>query len=103
MKRGSEIKVAKDIGAGKPQPGSGAPWGYKGDVRLHGVVRVQDKETSKKSYPIKVEDWLEIEEQALKTSEIPSFTINFSKHKIRLAVISYEDWLEFVEHIKNKK
>jgi hypothetical protein len=58
---------------------------------------VQDKETSKKSYSLKVADWEEIEEQALQASEMPTMTINFHKHGVRLAVIDYQDWLEYVQ------
>lgn len=105
MSRGrrSEEQVAKDIGARKPQPGSGAPWGFKGDVRLRGVVRVQDKETAKKSYSLKVDDWLEIEEQALRAGEVPTVTVNFYKQDVKLAVIDYRDWLMYVEWLKENQ
>ena len=93
----SEQQVARDIGARKAQPGSGSPWGFKGDVRLRGIVRVQDKETSKKSYSLKLDDWLEIEGQALLSSEMPTMTINFSSHNVKVAVIDYQDWLEYVK------
>jgi hypothetical protein len=64
---------------------------------------VQDKETSKKSYSLKLDDWLEIEEQALKAGETPVVTVNFHKHDVRLAVIDYRDWLEYVEWLKENQ
>ena len=100
--RKSEIQVAKDIGARKPQPGSGSPWGFKGDVRLRDVIRVQDKETSKKSYSLKVSDWEEIEEQALQASEMPAMTIHYKSHDVRLAVVDYQDFLEYVKWLKSQ-
>ena len=63
---------------------------------------MQDKETSKKSYSLKLDDWREIEEQALGASETPSITINFYKEGVRLAVIDYQDWLAFVEWLKTE-
>ena len=69
-------------------------------MRLRGVVRVQDKETAKKSYSLKVDDWLEIEEQALRAGEVPTVTVNFYKQDVKLAVIDYRDWLMYVEWIK---
>ena len=102
MSRRTEAQIAKDIGARRPQPGSGAPAGFKGDVRLRGVVRVQDKETAKRSYSLKVDEWREIEEQALRTGEKPAMVVTFSSDDLRLAVVEYEEWVEYIKWLGGK-
>jgi hypothetical protein len=107
MGRDSEKHIARGIG-GRAQPGSGAPWGYKEDVRLAGVVRVQDKETDvegrrTRSISVKLDDWESVEEQALLAGETPSMVISWKRAGVKLAIIDYDDWLRFVNMLKEEK
>ena len=57
------------------QPGSGCVDGYEGDGRKKGERMVEVKETTKKSYALKLETLLKLEKEA--RTETPIFQIEF--------------------------
>lgn len=65
-------------GGGIPTPGSGSGPTHKGDVRRHhGVFRVEAKTTGKKSFSIKLADWIKVEDAAYPNREEPMMIIEF--------------------------
>jgi hypothetical protein len=70
-----EKETATRIG-GLVVRGSGC--GYeKGDVRKKGVVRVECKTTTKKSFSVTRSDLVKIETEALSGGEIPAYCVEF--------------------------
>lgn len=95
--RGTERRIADDLG-GNAQPGSGNQANYRGDVRVHGELRVQEKTVlHHRSTSLKVDDWEEVRNQALRTGEMPVLVFRFVESGHMLAMVSYDDFLEFVE------
>ena len=77
--RRQEGEVAKRIG-GRKTPASGA-LSEKGDVRLKGVVRIECKTTSHKSFSVTQEMLEKIEYAALSAGELPALVIEFLNAK----------------------
>ena len=88
LSKRQERKTAAGIGA-KRQPASGSLTGYKGDSRLLGVVRVEDKFTFNKSYPLKQADLAKIRGEC-SYGEIPAFKIDF---KTEESGRTYDSWV----------
>ena len=105
-----EEQVAADTG-GQAQPGSGNTVNRRGDTRLHGIVRAQCKEVERnrrtgrpaKSTTLKWEDWEEVEDQALRAGEMPAMVIEFEGREPWLAVVDYNEWVRYVEWLKERK
>lgn len=70
-----EDRAAKRYGA-RTQPGSGSRPGTKGDLRKRGVLRGECKETTAKSYTLKLAELLKLQREA-STDELPLFEIEF--------------------------
>lgn len=93
----TEARVAKDHG-GMRVPRSGAGF-IKGDGRVPGRYRIENKETGKQSFRFTLKDWLKLLYAAQESGEIPVFHIvltdpNGRRHE--LAVTRYADHKEFV-------
>jgi len=73
-----ESETAKKIG-GRVVRGSGC--GYeKGDARLEGVMRIECKTTSKKSFSVTREILKKIEDAAMGAGEIPVLEVEFTEN-----------------------
>lgn len=99
--RRAEVEVASDIG-GRRQPGSGNQPGAKGDVRLRGAHRIEQKVTTSKSYRVTLKDLNKIRAEA-QGKEKPAFIIKFLNPQLRQedrwVLVPYEDWYEaHVDH-----
>ena len=70
-----EAKWAREL-EGKVTPGSGSG-NVKGDVRVKGLVRLENKTTDKKSFSLTREIIEKIEHAALNNNEIPFIQIDF--------------------------
>ena len=98
----SEKKAAKRYG-GTLKPASGALWVAKGDISVKKDIMgfrgllIQNKETSKKSYTLKLEQVKEIEEQALMEDLIPVFRISYNGE----GVVALPEWV--FEHLIHKQ
>ena len=93
----TEAGVARDHG-GQRTPRSGAGF-IKGDGRVPGRFRIENKETSKQSYRFTLKEWLELVTEARKCGEIPVFHIvltGANGRRYELAVTRYLDHKEFV-------
>lgn len=68
----------------------------KGDVRVHGVMRIECKYTAAKSFTLKREELEKIEKEAIAAGEMPVFEIEFQNHhpKRRFVVLREEDFDE---------
>lgn len=75
--RKQEKEVAKRIG-GRTTPASGSRE-EKGDCRKKGVVRVECKTTSHKSFSVTLEMIDKIEEAAFSSEELPVILVEFNK------------------------
>ena len=100
MKRASvrqERKIAKGIG-GQRQKGSGAMAHAKGDVRKHGVFRVEAKFTQAGSYPVRLRDLNKIRSECA-GQEVPAFQITFMDQRIQpideWVLIPYAVWRRY--------
>ncbi len=63
-----ERRAAEDVG-GRPQPGSGAPAFYKGDVRAAGDIRVECKTTAAQSFKLNLSDLEKIKAEAFRGND----------------------------------
>lgn len=94
----SEDKAAKKYG-GTTTPASGAMWFAKGDIGVNKDIcgfkglLIENKETSKKSYSLKLAEIDQIEEQALMEDQLPVFRVDFNGK----AVIALPEWV--FEHL----
>ena len=70
-----EKATAERLG-GVAVKGSGCGF-EKGDVRVKGIMRVENKCTQKKSFSLKIEMLSKIENAALSSGEIPAMEIEF--------------------------
>jgi hypothetical protein len=77
---------------GKPVKGSGCGF-EKGDVRVKGIMRVENKCTQNKSFSLKREMLDKIEQAALNSGEVPAMEIEFiddrgnSLHKVAVVPV----------------
>jgi len=74
-----EIELASRFG-GRKTAASGA-LDSKGDVRVKGVVRIEAKTTSKKSFPVTREMIRKIEAEAMAADEFPALVVEFIDEK----------------------
>lgn len=86
--RAQEKETAKRVG-GRVTPGSGNG-SVKGDVRLKGVVRVENKTTKNKSFSVTEDMIRKIEEATFGTDEIPVIHIEISSGAKTVVVMP--DW-----------
>ncbi len=70
-----EKKFAKEIGA--RQTGGSGRFDTKGDSRIKGVVRFDNKSTQKASYSIKLADLKQLENQCCMSGEEAVFQLDF--------------------------
>lgn len=73
--RKQERDRAREIG-GRPQAGSGCSWRAPGDVKGSEVLE-ELKQTSARSFTLKVADWYDIRRKALSQGREPRFIIEF--------------------------
>lgn len=79
--------------AGNAQPGSGAFWSRKGDVRTDDLL-IEAKTTSKASYSLKAEIWEKIRREALLDGRTPVLALRMGGRD--LVVLDQEDFLELL-------
>lgn len=91
-----EKKDAKDF-EGRRVKGSGNWWSQPGDVKTKFFV-IQSKQTDKKSYSIKLADWLKLCEEASFEGKLPVFSVDIQGQEL---VILGKD--EFLNILKSKK
>jgi hypothetical protein len=103
ISRQKELGIMNDIG-GRRQPASGACSGYKGDVKLEGVTRIENKFTTKNSYILKRKELNKIRSEC-QGYEKPAFVIDFTdaagKTEDRWTVIQYTEWEKFINATKH--
>lgn len=97
MNRRLERDIAQDTN-GRTQPGSGNKGRAKGDVRVKGKFRIEEKSTEAGSFRLTREVLTKITSEA-KFPELPVVVIHFTdKERLRVldswAVIPYSRWLE---------
>ncbi len=88
-----ERGIAKRLGGDLvPRSGAGP---VKGDVRVHGVVRIEAKTTAKKSFAITHHLVDQIEEAAVATGEIPVAQVQFINEQgtVTRSVCIVPDWV----------
>jgi len=73
-------KEAADRLGGRPTRGSGCG-NDKGDVSVDGVLRLECKTTEKKSFSLKRETVLKIEQEALEKNQVPAMEVEFIDSK----------------------
>ena len=94
----NEARVAKDHG-GMRTPRSGAGH-IKGDGRVKGKYRIENKETDNLSYRFHIDEWASLTSEALKAGEVPIFHITITDRLGRrheLAVMRYQDHLGLIK------
>ena len=79
--RKQEKRVAERLG-GRTVPGSGSG-AVKGDVRLTGVLRLENKCTTKDAFRITRSMLEKIENAALQTGEVPAIQVEFIDEESR--------------------
>jgi hypothetical protein len=89
-----ERDIAEEL-RGRTQPGSGNQRGAKGDVRVHGKLRVEAKFTTAGSYSLHLDDLYKIAGEC-GVGEKPVLVIDYresgtSKLKDRFAVVHFQD------------
>jgi len=89
--RAQEKRAAKRIG-GVVQPASGALPGAKGDVRKKGEVRMECKLTRAKSFSLKLEELMKIEQEA-ERGEAPALEIEFQGVHPKKRYVVIPGWL----------
>lgn len=82
--RQQERKRAEELG-GRTSAGSGSSWRSPGDVRAEDVLE-ELKYTTKKSYSLKVSEWMDIKEKALRLGREPRMVIEFPESSLRLII-----------------
>lgn len=86
-----EERVAKRLGA-KRQKASGALPGAKGDIRKTGSIRGECKFTRAKSFVLKLEELLKIEQEGA-LGENPAFFIEFQGQQPPKRYVVIPEWL----------
>lgn len=66
---------------GRRQPGSGNTLFAKGDVKTEKFL-ISNKSTEKKQFSLRLSDWVEIENQALKEGREPLMVISIAGFKV---------------------
>jgi hypothetical protein len=101
--RRTEERIADDLG-GHAQAGSGNQANFRGDIRVHGFLRVQGKTVLKgRSTSLKLDDWEEVLDQALRAGEMPAMVYRFVEGRdTLLAVIDYDDFQELMKLKKER-
>jgi hypothetical protein len=89
-----EARLAKDLIGGRAQIASGALDYWDNDVCSDAFL-MEAKYTEAKSYSIKVKYWDETEKNAFSIGKLPVLVIEFDPQRKGLAVIRYEDFIEF--------
>lgn len=89
-----EVRLAKDLIGGHAQIASGAIDYWDNDVCSEAFL-MEAKYTEAKSYSIKVKYWNEIEQNAFSIGKLPVLVVEFEPQHKGLAVIRYEDFIEF--------
>lgn len=101
--RKQEAETAKVLG-GRVTAASGSK-SEKGDVRVRGVVRVENKTTQNKSFSVTLSMVEAIEEAALSSNEIPIIVIEFNDGRGRkikdVAVLPTYALYELIERAKD--
>lgn len=98
--RAQEKETASRFG-GKQTPRSGA--GYiKGDVRVKGFARIENKTTKHNSYSVSVEDIQKLENAVFGSGEIPFMGIELALGAVKFAVIPDAYLDDLIELIKRK-
>lgn len=102
MKQGIkfERQLAKELN-GRVQPGSGAPWGVKGDIEIkksmpkwwNGVL-VEAKD-SNKSFQLKQETWEKIQTEADSEGKLGVMMIGFQNSTV--AVVDYQVLMDLLK------
>jgi hypothetical protein len=82
---------------GKAQAGSGAVWSSKGDVKQEDFL-FENKRTDAESYRLSTDTWAEIDTKAmLAERRKPAMHIEIGKQKLRLVVLTEDDFLELMK------
>lgn len=89
----SELKVGQAYGATR-QPGSGSPReaGLKGDSRLAGILRIEQKDPQSVRFQLKVHDLETIWRHAIAAGELPLFLVIAHHGGEDIAVIDENDF-----------
>lgn len=92
-----EERLANLVG-GRAQPGSGAKWGAKGDVRAEDYL-LECKFTDHESFSVSTKLWAEIKHKAMiaESGRKPALQLEIGKDKLRLVVLSEDDYLELLK------
>ena len=95
-----ELNEVYGEGAVRTQPGSGNQRGAKGDLRMKGKLRVEEKHTDAASFSLKLEELRKIAGEG-SVGEVPLFVIDFIEQgtrrlKDRFAVIHFQDLKELL-------
>ncbi len=90
-----ELSEVYGEGSVRLQPGSGNQRGAKGDLRMKGGLRVEEKHTQAESFSIKLDELYKVAGEAT-GGEMPLFVIDFvepgtRKLKDRFAVLQFQD------------
>jgi hypothetical protein len=90
-----ELSEVYGEGSVRTQPGSGNQRGAKGDLRMKGGLRVEEKHTQAESFSLKLDELYKIAGEA-GAGEMPLFVIDFveqgtRKLKDRFAVLHFHD------------
>jgi hypothetical protein len=94
-----EKETAVRVG-GKQTPRSGAGT-IKGDVRVRGVVRIENKTTEHKSFSVTTEHIAKLEAAVASGTEIPMMQIELDSGRVSFVVIP-DNYLEtIVDALKN--
>jgi len=93
----TEDRVAKDHGGNRtPRSGAGHT---KGDGRVHGKYRIENKETDGLTYRFHIDEWLFLVGEAMKVGEMPIYHIKLTDRRGRtheIAVMRYQDHLGLI-------
>jgi hypothetical protein len=92
-----ESRLADMVG-GRAQAGSGAPWSSKGDVKQEDFL-FECKFTDHESFSVSTKLWAEIKYKAMiaQSGRKPAMQLEIGKEKLRLVVLSEEDYLELLK------
>lgn len=98
-----EQTFAKEVGA-RATGGSGR-FDTKGDSRLKGVARFDNKATQKASYSIKLQDLKKLEQQCFLTGEEAIFQVDFLSESCKVkgsyVIITKNHYMDLIESYKN--
>lgn len=93
MSQKQEARTANTY-KGSKQPGSGAGWARKNDVRSEQFL-FENKLTTAKQYSFKKIDMMQLTERAILEDRIPVFQIDISGH--RYVLLNEDDFLELID------